>query len=150
MAFHVLDGLDRRVVPHEQTDLDREHDGDGTQVLVRAPVEGADAVIGVIELERVGKAEINFPRIDQRDAGAGAARWLHARLDASGLVEHLGDGCADRVGQRALRAGADPDRLRVCGGGEDDGRARGGNGGETHVILPACFLCRQVTRRELR
>src|SRR4051794_19610094 len=104
---------------------------------VRSLVEGADAMERVVKLKRVGKAEVDLAGIDQRDAGAGAARRLHPGLDAAGFVEHFGDGRADRVGQCTLRAGADADRLRLRATGKQysGGQNAYGNGGETHGIL---------------
>ena len=128
LALHVGDRLDVGIGAHEQADLDREDHRDRAQLRVRPLVEGADAVVGLVQFQRAGEAEIDLARIDQRDHGGGAGRRLHPRLQVGGVGQRLGDRGADRVGHRALRAGAETDRLRqrLTGGTGDDG-----GGGQT-------------------
>jgi len=88
-------------------------------------LESAFAGEGINDIARRRDAESQGAALNQRRVlGIGGMRH-GAGVEPGAIGNHLGDGRADAVGERGLRAGADADGLGVRGAGQHDGGADG-------------------------
>ena len=117
LALDVVDGLDRRVLPHEEPDHQRRaahhepHVGRvGERVATADLMSGA--AVGEPEVDSVLDAELHLARIDERQHRAGPGVRLDGHLIAGPAAHDLGDAAGQREVHRAGGVGPDGDRLR--------------------------------------
>jgi hypothetical protein len=112
-----VDGLDRRVLAHEEADHQRRAAHHQAHVrCVRERVAAADLLggpaVGEPEVDAVLDAELHLAGIDEREHRAGPGVRLHDHLVAGPAAHDLGDAAGQREVHGAGRIGTDGDRLR--------------------------------------